>query len=84
MLQLLQLNYRLFLHLTTRLTRINFSQDTRVSGLLLPTGKPIWKVSIVDLFKLLYLDLSLAAPKTHAAEPDYSAQAMGYSVQMNT
>ena len=43
-----------------------------------------WKVSIVDLLKLLGLDSSLAARKELAAELGCPAQAMGDSAQMNT
>ena len=43
-----------------------------------------WKVSIVDLLKLLGLDSSLTARKELAAELGCPAQAMGDSAQMNT
>ena len=43
-----------------------------------------WKVSIVDLLKLLGLDSSLAARKELATELGCPAQAMGDSAQMNT
>ena len=42
-----------------------------------------WKVSIVDLLKLLGLDSSLTARKGLAAELGCSAQAMEDSAQMN-
>lgn len=42
-----------------------------------------WKVSIVDLMKLLGLDSSLAARKELAAELGCSAEKMGDSAQMN-
>ena len=42
-----------------------------------------WKVSIVDLLKLLGLDSSLTARKELATELGCSAQAMGDSAQMN-
>ena len=43
-----------------------------------------WKVSIVDLLKLLGLDSSLTARKELATELGCPAQAMGDSAQMNT
>jgi len=42
-----------------------------------------WKVSIVDLLKLLGLDSSLAARKELASELGCPVQAMGDSAQMN-
>ena len=42
-----------------------------------------WKVSIVDLMKLLGLDSSLTARKTLAAELGCPAEKMGDSAQMN-
>ena len=42
-----------------------------------------WKVSIVDLMKLLGLDSSLAARKTLASELGCPAEKMGDSAQMN-
>ena len=42
-----------------------------------------WKVSIVDLLKLLGLESSLAARKEMAAELGCPAQKMGDSAQMN-
>lgn len=42
-----------------------------------------WKVSIVDLMKLLGLDSSLTARKTLAAELQCPAEKMGDSAQMN-
>jgi hypothetical protein len=42
-----------------------------------------WKVSIVDLMKLLGLDSSLAARKELAAELGCPAEKMGDSAQMN-
>jgi Domain of unknown function (DUF3597) len=42
-----------------------------------------WKVSIVDLLKLLGLDSSLTARKELATELGCPAQAMGDSAQMN-
>ncbi len=42
-----------------------------------------WKVSIVDLLKLLGLDSSLAARKELAAELGCPAEKMGDSAQMN-
>jgi hypothetical protein len=42
-----------------------------------------WKVSIVDLMKLLDLDSSLAARKTLATELGCPADKMGDSAQMN-
>lgn len=42
-----------------------------------------WKVSIVDLMKLLELDSSLAARKELATELGYPADKMGDSAQMN-
>lgn len=42
-----------------------------------------WKVSIVDLLKLLGLDSSLSARKELAAELGCPAEAMGDSTQMN-
>lgn len=47
------------------------------------TEKLNWKVSIVDLLKLLGLDSSLTARKELATELDCPAQAMGDSAQMN-
>ena len=47
------------------------------------TEKLNWKVSIVDLLKLLGLDSSLTARKELATELGCSAQAMGDSAQMN-
>ena len=47
------------------------------------TEKLNWKVSIVDLLKLLGLDCSLTARKELAAELGCPAQAMGDSAQMN-
>jgi hypothetical protein len=48
------------------------------------TEKLNWKVSIVDLLKLLGLDSSLTARKELATELGCPAQAMGDSAQMNT
>ena len=42
-----------------------------------------WKVSIVDLLKLLGLDSSLAARKALATEVNCPAEKMGESAQMN-
>jgi phenylalanyl-tRNA synthetase beta subunit len=42
-----------------------------------------WKVSIVDLMKLLGMDSSLAARKELAAELGCPAEKMGDSAQMN-
>ena len=42
-----------------------------------------WKVSIVDLLKLLGLDSSLTARKALATELDCPAEKMGDSAQMN-
>ena len=47
------------------------------------TEKLNWKVSIVDLLKLLGLDSSLTARKELATELGCPAQAMGDSAQMN-
>ncbi len=43
-----------------------------------------WKVSIVDLMKLLGLDSSLSARKELATELNCPAEKMGDSAQMNT
>ena len=45
--------------------------------------KPNWKVSIVDLMKLLDLDSSLASRKDLATELGCPADKMGDSAQMN-
>lgn len=47
------------------------------------TEKLNWKVSIVDLMKLLGLDSSLTARKALAAELGCPAEKMGDSAQMN-
>ena len=47
------------------------------------TQKLNWKVSIVDLMKLLGLDSSLAARKTLATELGCPQEKMGDSAQMN-
>ncbi len=57
----------------------------KLEGLAASSAEKLnWKVSIVDLLKLLGLDSSLAARKELAAELGCPAQAMGDSAQMNT
>jgi hypothetical protein len=58
---------------------------TKLEGLAASSAEKLnWKVSIVDLLKLLGLDSSLTARKELAAELGCPAQAMGDSAQMNT
>lgn len=58
---------------------------TKLEGLAASSAEKLnWKVSIVDLLKLLGLDSSLTARKELAAELGCPAQAMGESAQMNT
>ena len=57
---------------------------TKLEGLAASSAEKLnWKVSIVDLLKLLGLDSSLTARKELAAELGCPAQAMGDSAQMN-
>jgi hypothetical protein len=57
---------------------------TKLEGLAASHAEKLnWKVSIVDLLKLLGLDSSLTARKELAAELGCPAQAMGDSSQMN-
>jgi hypothetical protein len=57
---------------------------TKLEGLAASHAEKLnWKVSIVDLLKLLGLDSSLTARKELAAELGCPAQAMGDSAQMN-
>ena len=56
----------------------------KLEGLAASSAEKLnWKVSIVDLLKLLGLDSSLAARKELATELGCPAQAMGDSAQMN-
>ena len=56
----------------------------KLEGLAASSAEKLnWKVSIVDLLKLLGLDSSLTARKELAAELGCPAQAMGDSAQMN-
>ena len=56
----------------------------RLEGLAAQHGEKLnWKVSIVDLLKLLGLESSLAARKELAAELHCPAEKMGDSAQMN-
>ena len=58
---------------------------TKLEGLAAASAEKLnWKVSIVDLLKLLGLDSSLTARKELAIELGCPAQAMGDSAQMNT
>ena len=58
---------------------------TKLEGLAASSAEKLnWKVSIVDLLKLLGLDSSLNARKELATELGCPAQAMGDSAQMNT
>ena len=58
---------------------------SKLEGLAASSAEKLnWKVSIVDLLKLLGLDSSLTARKELAAELGCPAQAMGDSAQMNT
>ena len=58
---------------------------TKLEGLAASSAEKLnWKVSIVDLLKLLGLDSSLTARKELAAELGCPAQAMADSAQMNT
>jgi hypothetical protein len=58
---------------------------TKLEGLAASSAEKLnWKVSIVDLLKLLGLDSSLTARKELATELGCPAQAMGDSAQMNT
>ena len=58
---------------------------TKLEGLAAASAEKLnWKVSIVDLLKLLGLDSSLTARKELATELGCPAQAMGDSAQMNT
>ena len=58
---------------------------TKLEGLAASSAEKLnWKVSIVDLLKLLGLDSSLTARKELASELGCPAQAMGDSAQMNT
>jgi hypothetical protein len=57
---------------------------TKLEGLAASSAEKLnWKVSIVDLLKLLALDSSLTARKELAAELGCPAQAMNDSAQMN-
>ena len=57
---------------------------TKLEGLAASNAEKLnWKVSIVDLLKLLGLDSSITARKELAAELGCPAQAMGDSAQMN-
>ena len=57
---------------------------TKLEGLAAASAEKLnWKVSIVDLLKLLGLDSSLTARKELATELGCPAQAMGDSAQMN-
>ena len=57
----------------------------KLEGLAASSAEKLnWKVSIVDLLKLLGLDSSLTARKELATELGCPAQAMGDSAQMNT
>ena len=57
---------------------------TKLEGLAASNAEKLnWKVSIVDLLKLLGLDSSLTARKELATELGCPAQAMGDSAQMN-
>lgn len=56
----------------------------KLEGLAKSAGQPLnWKVSIVDLMKLLSMDSSLAARKELATELGCPADKMGDSAQMN-
>jgi len=56
----------------------------KLNGLAVSHAEKLnWKVSIVDLLKLLGLDSSLTARKELATELGCPAQAMGDSAQMN-
>jgi Domain of unknown function (DUF3597) len=56
----------------------------KLEGLAKGAGQPLnWKVSIVDLMKLLGMDSSLAARKELATELGCPAAKMGDSAQMN-
>ncbi len=56
----------------------------KLEGLAKSAGQPLnWKVSIVDLMKLLGMDSSLAARKELATELGCPADKMGDSAQMN-
>ena len=56
----------------------------KLEGLAAASAEKLnWKVSIVDLLKLLGLDSSLTARKELATELGCPAQAMGDSAQMN-
>ena len=58
---------------------------TKLEGLAASNAEKLnWKVSIVDLLKLLGLDSSLTARKELATELGCPAQAMADSAQMNT
>jgi hypothetical protein len=58
---------------------------TKLEGLAASNAEKLnWKISIVDLLKLLGLDSSLTARKELAAELGCPTQAMGDSAQMNT
>ena len=58
--------------------------ETKLEGLAASSAEKLnWKVSIVDLLKLLGLDSSLTARKELATELGCPAQAMGDSAQMN-
>jgi hypothetical protein len=58
---------------------------SKLEGLAASSAEKLnWKVSIVDLLKLLGLDSSLSARKELATELGCPAQAMGDSAQMNT
>lgn len=57
---------------------------TKLEGLAASSAEKLnWKVSIVDLLKLLGLDSSLTARKELATELGCPAQAMSDSAQMN-
>ena len=57
---------------------------SKLEGLAASSAEKLnWKVSIVDLLKLLGLDSSLSARKELATELGCPAQAMGDSAQMN-
>jgi hypothetical protein len=58
---------------------------TKLEGLASSSAEKLnWRVSIVDLLKLLGLDSSISARKELATELGCPAEAMGDSAQMNT
>jgi hypothetical protein len=67
---------------TTAITEVDVV--AKLEGLAAANAEKLnWKVSIVDLLKLLGLDSSLTARKELATELGCPAQAMGDSAQMN-